>query len=131
MNEHDRGRDQWGTPSPFSTPESSTMLPALATEGPVRFLLVSGERDDATWGLVGAFWLSEDGARGGFVISPDSLWHGSEMVRSYRGALTRGWSDRRIFEYWAAQTGSMGTYMVDPEQRAGTLNEVAHLVDAL
>jgi hypothetical protein len=107
------------------------MLPGLATEGPVRFLLVSGERDDTTWGIVGAFWLSQDGARGGFVISPDSLWHGSEMVRSYRGALKRGWIDRRIFEYWAAQTGSMGTYMVDPEQEAGTLFEVARMVDAL
>jgi hypothetical protein len=131
MRERGRARDQWGTPSPFSPPPRSTMLPGLATEGPVRFLLVSGERDDTAWGLVGAFWLSEDDARGGFIISPDSLWHGSEMVRSYRGALKRGWSDRQIFAYWAEQTGSRGTYMVDPEKWSGTLFEVARLVDAI
>jgi hypothetical protein len=131
MIEPERTRGAWGSPSPFATPPASTTLPHLATEGRVRFLLVSGERDDTTWGLVGAFWLSEDGARGGFVVSPDSLWHGSEMIRSYRGALGRGWSDQRIFEYWEAQTGSLGTYMVDPEKTAETLFEVARTVGAL
>ncbi|MGZ8641524.1 MAG: hypothetical protein ACXWYF_08760 [Actinomycetota bacterium] len=124
-------RDAWDDPSPFATPAPTVMLPHLDTEGPVRFLLVSGERDDTTWGLVGAFWLSRDGERGGFLLSPDALWHGREMVRSYRSGSSRGWSDEQIFSYWNDQTGILGTYMIDPERDADTLFEVARIVGAL
>lgn len=91
----------------------------------MRYLLVSGELDDTSWGIVGAFWLSVDGGRGGFLVSPEALWHGSEMVRSCRGALSRGWTDEAIFGYWADLAGVVGTYMVDPEDRAETLISVA------
>ena len=94
-------------------------------------LLVSGDRDDATWGIVGAFWLADEGDRGGFLVSPDALWTGSEMVRSYRGALARGWTHERIYRYWEQQVGSTGTYMVDPEERASGLFLVARRVGSI
>ena len=75
-------------PSPFAT-TPAPHIADLQREGSVRFLLVSGERDEATWGIVGAFWLADEGDRGGFLVAPDALWTGSEMVRSYRGALAR------------------------------------------
>jgi hypothetical protein len=128
----ERTPDGWGSsPSPFATPAPTVLLPHLHAEGPVRFLLVSGERDDATWGIIGTFWLSSDRARGGFILSPDALWHGSEMARSYRSALSRGWSEEQIFSYWNDQTGSRGTYMVGPPREADTLFEVARLIGAL
>lgn len=124
-------RTSWAQLSPFATTPVPAHLPDLEREGTVRFLLVSGERDDTAWGVTGAFWLSMDGRRGGFLVSPASLWHGSEMVRSFRGALDRGWSEERIYSYWEGQAGSVGTYMVDPEQRADSLFQVARLVGAI
>jgi hypothetical protein len=131
MFERPSAMDAWADPSPFASPAPTALLPHLHSEGPVRFLRVSGERDDTTWGIVGALWLSIDRARGGFVLSPDALWHGREMVRSYRSALSRGWSDEQIFSYWDDQTGSLGTYMVDPHRDAASLFEVARAVGAL
>ena len=121
----------WNEPSPFAPPIANTHLPHMSTEGPVRYLLVSGELDDTSWGVVGAFWLSLDGERGGFVVAPDSVWSGSEMVRSFRGALDRGWTERRIYAYWEGQAGNLGTYMIDPEERADSLFAVARQVGAL
>jgi len=83
------------------------------------------------WGVIGALWLSIDGERGGFLVSPGAAWHGSEMVRSFRGALVRGWTEQSIFSYWAGLAGAVGTYMVDPEQRAESLFQVARRVGAL
>jgi len=118
-------------PSPFAPAAASTHLPHLYTEGPVRFLLVSGELDDMSWGIVGLFWLSLDGERGGFIVAPGSVWHGSEMVRSFSGALERGWTERRIYAYWEGQAGCLGTYMVDPEEFADSLFALARRVGAL
>jgi hypothetical protein len=126
-----RARIGWGDPSPFATPEATALLDQLNAEGEVRYLLVSGERDDTTWGIIGALWLSSDSERGGFLLSPDALWPGWEMVRSYRGALARGWTDEGIFSYWDEQTGSLGTYMVDPQRPADSLFEVARVVGAI
>jgi hypothetical protein len=120
----------WGHQSPFATPPATVLLPQITDEGPVRFLLVSGEKDDARWGIVGAFWLSTDRARGGFLLSPQALWYGREMVRSYRSALSRGWSDDQIFAYWSGQTGILGTYMIDPPSGSNTLADVARFVGA-
>jgi hypothetical protein len=121
----------WQTqPSPFAT------TPALQPDdlqrgGSVRFLLVSGERDDTAWGIVGAFWLSDEGGFGGFLVAPGSLWHGSEMVRSYRGALARGWTHERIYRYWERQIGGTRTFMIDPEERASSLFQVARRVGTI
>jgi hypothetical protein len=107
------------------------VAPDALAEGPVRFLLVSGGRDSGRWGLVGAFWLSIDGARGGFLVSPEAIWQGSEMVRSFRGALARGWSAEEVYRWWQAQVGAVGNVMIDPQQHADTLFQVARRVGAL
>ena len=108
-----------------------TVLPVLA-EGPVRRLLASGDRDDGSWGVVGAFWLSIDGDRGGFVVSPDALWTGSELARSYRSALDRGWTQERIYGYWQDHVGvAGGRLMIDPQQYAGSLLQIHQRVGAL
>jgi hypothetical protein len=130
-NEGDRTRGAWGEPSPFASPAPTAVLDQLKSEGEVRYLLVSGERDDTTWGIIGAIWLSNDAERGGFLVSPDALWPGCEMARSYRSALSRGWTDEQIFSYWDEQTGSLGTYMIDPDRRVDSLLEVARVVGLL
>jgi len=129
--ERERPRDAWADPSPFATPAPTVLLPNVHREGPVRFLLVSGEKDDGRWGIVGAFWLSNDAERGGFLLSPSALWQGREMARSYRSALSREWSDERIFSYWNEQTGILGTVMIDPVRTAETLSSVARVVGAI
>jgi hypothetical protein len=120
-----------GEPSPLASLKEQIAAPDALAEGPIRFLLVSGERDDTTWGLVGAFWLSIDGTRGGFLVSPDAIWHGSEMVRSFKGAITRGWTAEAIYRYWQGLVGVAGNVMIDPQQHADTLFQVARRVGAL
>ena len=100
-------------------------------EGPIRYLLVAGELDDGRWGSIGAFWRTIDGANGGFLVSPDAIWAGSEMVRSFRSALARGWTIERIYAYWQAHVGVSGTSMIDPQQHADTLFQVARRVGAI
>jgi hypothetical protein len=131
MIDHEQTRDAWAAASPFATPSATVSLPQITSEGPVRFLLVSGEKDNGRWGIVGALWLSTDGERGGFLLSPSALWHGREMMRSYRSAAARGWTDEQVFSYWTDQTGVLRTYMLDPERVAETLVEVARVVGAL
>jgi hypothetical protein len=120
----------WHQHSPFATTPAA-QLTDLQRDGSVRFLLVSGERDDGAWGVVGAFWLSDEGDHGGFLVSPESLWHGSEMVRSFRGALLRGWTEERIYQYWEAQAGSTSIYMIDPEESASSIFQVARRVGTI
>ena len=117
--------------SPLAALREPVAAPDALAEGPVRFLLVSGELDDQRWGLTGAFWLSIDGKRGGFLVSPGAIWKGSEMVRSLRGALARGWTAEEIYRYWQDQVGATGSIMIDPQQHADTLFQVARRVGAL
>jgi hypothetical protein len=117
--------------SPLGSFSERVHTPDLLSEGPVRFLLVSGDQDDGAWGLVGSFWLSIDGERGGFVVSPDAIWSGSEVVRSYKSALERGWDHEQIYAYWQRQVGLAGKFMIDPQQHADTLFQVARRVRAL
>jgi hypothetical protein len=116
---------------PLASLRSPVAAPDALAEGPVRFLLVSGGRDDARWGLVGAFWLSIDAQRGGFLVSPEAIWSGSEMVRSLRSALARGWTHEEVYRWWQAQVGAVGQVMIDPQQHADTLFQVARRVGAL
>lgn len=102
----------------------------LEHERRVRFLIVNGRQDDGFWGPVGAMWLSEDGARGGFLVNPYALWNGSEIARSYRGARKRGWEPEAIFGYWSNEIWR-GPYSVDEAQGAETLWLLAELVNAL
>ena len=80
---------------PLAAMRDPVTAPDALAEGPVRFLLVSGELDDGRWGLIGAFWLSIDGTRGGFLVAPEAIWHGSEMVRSFRSAIVARLARRR------------------------------------
>jgi hypothetical protein len=117
--------------SPLSAMGDRVRAHDALAEGPVRFLLVSGELDDSRWGLVGAFWLSIDGARGGFLVAPPAIWQGSEMARSFRSALARGWTAEEVYRYWQHQVGATGTIMIDPQQHADTLFQVARRVGAI
>ncbi len=117
--------------SPLSAIHEPLTQPAALSEGPVKFLLVSGRLDGGSWGLVGAYWLSIDEERGGFIVSPESIWTGSELVRSFRGAQSRGWTAEQIYGYWRAQVGMAGRVMIDPQQHADTLFNVARRVGAL
>ena len=117
---------------PLSTIESRPTVLGVLAEGPVRCLLASGDLDDGSWGVVGAFWLSIDGARGGFVVSPEALWTGSEMARSYRNAIDREWTPERIYGYWQTQVGlAGGRLMIDPQQHADSLFQIHKRVGAL
>lgn len=117
--------------SPLAALRDRILAPDALAEGPVRFLLISGDRDDSSWGLVGAFWLSIDGKRGGFLVSPEAIWHGSEMVRNVKSAVSRGWTHEEIYRYWQAQVGAAGSIMIDPQQHADTMFQVARRVGAL
>jgi hypothetical protein len=105
--------------------------PLLLLDGPVRFLLVSGIRDDDSWGLIGALWLAIEGGNGGFIVAPKALWSGSEMARSYRSAARRGWTNEQIYAYWQGLVGSANNVMIDPQQHADALFQVARRVGAL
>ncbi|MGH2681345.1 MAG: hypothetical protein ACRDG8_12870 [Actinomycetota bacterium] len=103
----------------------------LLSDGPVRYLLVAGLRDEGSWGCIGAFWRSIEGGNGGFLVSPDAIWAGSEMVRSMRSARSRGWPIERIYAYWQSHVGVSGRLMIDPQQHADTLFQVARRVGAI
>lgn len=124
-------RDTIDEDSPLSALREPVAAPSALAEGPVRYLLVSGDQDGGSWGLLGAFWLSIDGGRGGFMVAPDALWQGSEMVRSFRGARSRGWSSEQVYRWWQGQVGAVGAIMIDPQQHADTLFQVARRVGAL
>lgn len=116
--------------SPISVVGDSVRVPDLEAEGPVRYLTLSGERDDATWGVLGMVWLSADGARGGFLASPSSPWRGSEMARSYESARRRGFTPAEISAYWREAADGDG-YHVDTERGAESLRLLSELVAVL
>jgi len=117
--------------SPLAALRERIIAPDALAEGPVRYLLVSGRRDDGTWGLIGAHWLSIDGHRGGFLVAPEAIWPGSEMVRNIKSALVRGWTNEDVYRYWQSQVGAAGSLMIDPQQHADTMFQVARRVGAL
>jgi hypothetical protein len=127
----ERRTPQEQTDSPLATVRDVLPSAHLLLLGPVRFLLVAGERDDGLWGSIGAFWRSIDGGRGGFLVSPDAIWAGSEMVRSFRSAQARGWSVERVYAYWQSNVGISGHLMIDPQQHADTLFQVARRIGAI
>ena len=117
--------------SPLATLRDTLPSAYVLSDGPIRYLLVAGDRDDGQWGTIGAFWRSIDGGKGGFFVSPDAIWAGSEMVRSVRSALSRAWTIDRIYAYWQAHVGISGRLMIDPQQHADTLFQVARRVGAI
>ena len=123
--------EQTSVESPLATVRQLVPSSRLLSSGPVRYLLVAGEQDLGTWGLIGAYWRTIDGRSGGFLVCPDAIWAGSEMVRSYRGALARGWTVERIYAYWQAHVGVSGSLLIDPQQHADSLFHVARRVGAI
>jgi hypothetical protein len=119
----------FSSPSAFAVAEMPRSS-VLEHERRIRFLVLSGRQDDGLWGSIGAFWLSEDGARGGFLVNPYALWNGSEIARSYRSAQMRGWRPEAIFDYWSEETWR-GPYSIDDEQGAETLALLFDLINAL
>ena len=75
--EPDKNDTTWKS-SPLSAIREPVTAPDTLSEGPVKFLLPSGQLDDGRWGLVGAYWLSIDGACGGFHRRSPAIWSGSE-----------------------------------------------------
>jgi hypothetical protein len=53
------------------------------------------------------------------------------MARSFRGASSRGWHAEDVYRYWQRQVGAAGMFMIDPQQHADTLFQVARRVGAL
>lgn len=117
--------------SPFATLEDAPRIDDMEVAGEVRCLLISGRQDDGLWGVIGALWCSSDGDRGGFLVNPWALNLGSEMVRSYRGALGRGFTPASIFEYWRDEVWIGSNLSVDREQGVGSLLLLNDLVAAL
>ncbi len=116
--------------SPFAAVETPSVL-ELQAERRVRYLLVSGRQDDGLWGAIGAIWLSEDGRRGGFLIHPWGVGNGTEMVRSHRNAVARGFAPSDVFEYWANEPWTGANVVVDEERSAETLLLVNELLAVL
>jgi hypothetical protein len=116
--------------SPFAAVDAPSTL-ELQSERAVRYLLVSGRQDDGLWGPVGAVWLSADGLRGGFLIHPWTIDLGAEMVRSYRGAIARGFTPSTIFDYWAKEPWTGSNVVVEEERQAETLLLVNELLNVL
>lgn len=115
--------------SPFTLMRAPTTS-ELETEGPVRYVVLSGSQDDGRWGPIGAVWLSEDRARGGFLVHPWALWEGSEFVRGYQSARRRGWTPTAIFGYWRREARPRST-KDEEEHRAESLRLLNELVAAL
>lgn len=112
-------------------PADPPSAPELEAERTVRFLIVSGRQDDGLWGPIGALWLSEDAGRGGFLVHAWAIDQGSEMVRSYRGALARGFTPATIYDYWAKEVWTGANLVVDEERTAEALVLVNELLNVL
>ncbi len=106
---------------------SPAPVPEMRSVGPVQYMFVHGRRDEGeVWGVIGAFWRTLDGEQGGFIVHPAALWAGSEMVRSYRGALQRGWTPDLTYTWWRRAGASGREHWVDPLQReAATLDKLS------
>jgi hypothetical protein len=116
--------------SPFA-PARPPSAPELEAERAVRYLLVSGRQDDGLWGTIGALWLSRDGRRGGFLVHPWGIDEGTEMARSHRNAIARGFTPQTIFDYWAKEVWTGANVLVDEERAASTLLLVNELLAVL
>jgi hypothetical protein len=118
-------------PSPFATELDDVSLSDMREAGPVRYLIVSGRRDDGLWGPIGALWLSEGAERGGFLVHPWGTHLGSEMVRGYRSALRRGFTADMIYGFWRSEVWIGSNLHVDEERVACSLALLNDLLGAL
>lgn len=93
---------------------------------PVRYLIISGRRDDGLWGPIGALWLTEDAERGGFLVHPRGTHLGAEMVRGYQSALRRGFAPETVYGFWRDEVWIGSDLHVDEER---TIHSLALLND--
>jgi hypothetical protein len=115
----------WARPQTTATRERIVALP---DDERVRYAVMHDTRADWTVGPIGALWVSEDGARGGFE-STSHGWLAQDMRRNYESALARGWTPGRIFTYWT-ELNDEGQLLVDPPQDAASLNVVRYALGA-
>ena len=80
-------------------------------------------------GSIGAFWRTIDGSKGGFFVCPKRSGPAGDGPEPPQRAVTR-LADRRIYAYWQAHVGVAGKLMIDPQQHADTLFQVAAAASA-
>jgi hypothetical protein len=126
------GMFDWEENSPLATLDPAAILREIRLEGPVTYLLAHGYRDDDSWGAVGAFWISMDRQRGGFLVHPEGLWTGSELARNYRNAIDRDWTHVGIFRYWQRQGFTGIELALDNEEcTAASLRALWNLLNSI
>jgi hypothetical protein len=92
---------------PLAAVDPESLVSEVRSEGPVTYVLVSSYRDNDWWGVIGAHWLSDSRQRGGFLVHPEAVWAGSEMVKNHLSARERGWTHEDIYLYWRRK-GALG-----------------------
>ena len=96
--------------SPLAELRAPVAAPDALAEGPVRFLLVSGlQLLTAPGGWSARTGCPSTAGAVGSSVSPDAIPPGSEMVRSVKSALARGWTHEQVYRWWQEQVGVAGT----------------------
>ncbi len=111
--------------SPLATVEMLDLTDDAS--GSIRFVVVRGRSFDGATRALGAIWVTEDEATGGFLAARSGDWAAAEMARDYEGARARGWSAERIFRYWS-ETEAGRTLTVEPISEAADLGKLRRLV---
>ena len=98
----------------------------------MRFLLVSGELDDARGAWSAPTGSRSTGAAAGSSSPREAIWHGQrDGAQLQERDVGAGGTPSTIYAYWQEQVGMAGTVMIDPQQHADTLFQVARRVGAL
>ena len=103
--------------------------PIVALPEPLRFILMHATRTDGSVWPLGAVWLNDSGDDGGFLPARAGGWLSEEMQRSYDGAIARGWTPSRIFEYWERRAAGHDDVIVDAPEGGDDLDDVRRILD--
>jgi hypothetical protein len=102
----------------------------MRTDGPLKFRIVRGTRQDHAFGVIGAVWLSADTERSGFIANPAAGNAMTPWVMMWRGALEGGWKPRDIYEYASDSLDRSVVASAEFETEASGMAEVFTLVSA-
>ena len=118
--------------SPLASENERIAASYALSEGPVRFLLVSGELGRRTLGP-GRRVLALDrrGARWVLRLAAVALARQRDGAELQERAGRAAGPPSDIYAYWQGQVGIAGSFMIDPQQHADTLFQVARRVGAL